>query len=265
MAVFPHTTIPTGESSSSNVNTLVDELLTPKLMLFREITIYDEEGTILPNGQGWRWTYGNWNPTFSLIYRKNNVVQTPGSFTPSYSDGLIHDTSISVGADGRPQDVAELTYRFDYFPIDVLEGMIDHAVDTVNTAAFGSPASYTVDTMPDYWNGVVSDIVFASCMERLILDFTLWRGRLIFALGPNEVEGGGADMVSQLETLKQNAEERAYRTLDNERFKNPPLVSPPTQTYYNSVRGVGGGAYSPHGIPGYGRLRGWRSNRIWGA
>jgi len=160
----------------------------------------------------------------------------------------------------------ELTYQFDYFPANILDGILRQAVDFVNTAAVGSPTDYTPDTMPSYWAGVVTDLSFAVCMERLMLDQTLWRQKVLYALGPNDFESGGGDIFSSLEALKQNAEERANITLNNERFKIGNYQSPPTQIYYNAIRGVGGGRlFGPHNSGFYGKLRGYRPNRIWGS
>jgi len=233
--------------------------------MFRQICIFDEQGTLTPDQGHWKWTYGNWNEAFEIVFRKNGKVLTSTGLV-DYQAGTIKDTSISIGADNRPRDVTELTYQFDYFPIAVLEGIIAQSIDFVNTAAFGPPTNYDINTMPEWWDGVVVDASFAVCMERLILDFTLWKGRLIFALGPNSVfDGDSGDIVGQLETLKTNAEDRVSKTIENERFKIGNHLSPPTQIYYDAVRGVGSGrTQGPRSGMPYGKLRGWKSNRIWG-
>ena len=69
------------------------------------------------------------------------------------------------------------------------------------------------------------------------------------------------NIMSQLETLKSNAEERANNAMQNEKFKTGNYLSPPTSIYYDSIRGAGG-SYGPHGIPFLtGRLRGWKPNK----
>ena len=75
-----------------------------------------------------------------------------------------------------------------------------------------------------------------------------------------EVEGGGGDIASQLETLKQNAESRADAAMDNEKFKSGNYLAPPTVYYFDAIRGMGG-SRGLHGIPFLtGRLRGWKPN-----
>ena len=249
-----------------NANTIIDQMLTPRLLAFRMLCIFDEQGTVTSDQAHWKWSYANWNPGFDLIVRKNGKVLKAGEYgLVDYNEGTIYDTTISLGADRRPRDVMELTYQFDYFPPSILLGIITQAIDFVNTAAVGPATDYNIDNMPDYWAGVVTDLSFAVCMERLLLDYTLWRGKVIFALGPNEFETGGGDIVSTLQILKSNAEERANKTLDNERFKIGNYESPPTQIYYNAIRGVGGGRLlGPNNSGFYGKLRGWRPNKIWG-
>jgi len=169
----------------------------------------------------------------------------------------------NVGPDNRPRDVVESTFQFDYFPIEVLEGFFNAAIEVINAGAFGPPSDYKICTAPppNYWDGVLVDLAFAMAMEKLLLDYDLWRHRLIFAIGPNEVEGGGGDIVGQLETLKSNAEERANKALDNELFKiGGHYLAPPTSFYYQAVRGYGGSS-GAHGIPfSTGRLKGWKPN-----
>ena len=90
-------------------------------------------------------------------------------------------------------------------------------------------------------------------MEKLILDYNLWKHRLVFAVGPSVLDGDAGDIVSQFETLKRNAEERAYKTLENEKFKTGNQISNPTAAYFSSIRGGGGRSN---------RLRGFKSNKF---
>jgi hypothetical protein len=193
-----------------------------------------------------------------------NGCQFPGYTITSYEKGEFQVGAVDIGTDGCPRDSVEATYQFDYFPVEVLEGFFNAAVEVVNTGAIGPPTNYKLDgsgtVPPDYWDGVLLDLAFAMAMEKLLLDYDLWKYRLVFAIGPNEVYGGGGDIVGQLETLKSNAESRAARTLENEKFKTGNYLSPPTSIYFQSIRGAG--TSSPHGIPFLtGRLRGWKPNR----
>lgn len=261
MAVFPGTYIPTGVASNATFNHLIDDLLTPRLMSFRQVCFYDEQATLDCDGETWHVNFGNWLSGAPIKARKNG---SPCSTMTDidYSYGTFKVGAVDVGADGRPRDVVEVNYMWDYFPVDILEGMYTAAVSIINMTAVGPPTSYTVSTAPTAWEGVMTDLVFAMCMEKLLLDYDLWKYRLVFAIGPNEVyEGGGGDIVAQLETLKSNAEERANRAMENEKFKTGNYLSPPTAIYYDAIRGFGG-SRSAHGIPFLtGRLRGWHPNR----
>jgi hypothetical protein len=261
MSVFPGTYIPTNVASTAKMNHLIDDLLTPRLMSFRQVCFYDEQATLDCDGITWHVNFGNWLQASPVKARKNGSP-CPTLTNVDYVYGTFEAGAVDVGLDGRPRDTVEVNYTWDYFPVAVLEGLYTAAVSIVNMTAVGPPTSYTIDTMPTAWEGVVTDLVFAMCMEKLLLDYDLWKYRLIFAIGPTDVYGGGGgDIAGQLETLKTNAEERANNAMQNEKFKTGNYLSPPTSIYYDSIRGYGG-SYGPHGIPFLtGRLRGWRPNR----
>ncbi len=261
MAVFPGTFIPKGGASTPRFNHLIDDLMTPRLLSFRQIHIYDEQAALKCDGVTWQVNWGNWLPTAPVKARKDGCpCPTLTNVDPVY--GTFQVGAVDTGLDGRPRDTVEVDYQWDYFPVAVLEGMYTSAISIVNMTAVGPPTSYTIETMPVNWEGVVTDVAFAMCMERLLLDYDLWRYRLVFSVGPTEVYGGGGgDITGQLETLKQNAENRADKAMDNEKFKTGNYLSPPTAIYYDSIRGYGGSS-GPHGIPYLsGRLRGWKPNR----
>jgi len=249
MAVFPGSYVLINASSSDRVNEIVDNLLTPRLLYFRQAYVNDEEIKLMPDGVTWKASYGNWNQDYTEVIRKNSEKLASGQYTiTSYPYGTLTLAVAPVAGDN-----VNASYNFDYFPVSVLEGYIKMVIDIINTGAVGPPTEYTIDNAPSYWNGVIADLVFAVCMERLITDYTLWYGRVIFAI-PGIEEAG--DIVSTLETLKQNAEERANMTMENEKFKVGNHLALPTAAYYAAVRGFGG--------VGYGRLRGIKINRWWG-
>jgi len=264
MSVFPGTYIPTGVASSAHMNHLIDELLTPRLASFRQICIYDELAVLCPDKSTWEGTFANWLEGFKFRFWKNNQEFDVSSLDSiDYLYGTFVFDPVDLGADGRTLDTMEISYAFDYFPVAVLEGLFKAAVQIVNSTAVGPPTNFKIGSnpeAPEYWDGVLVDLVFAMCMEKLLLDYDLWKYRLVFAIGPNEVyQGGGGDITGTLETLKQNAEQRAEQTLQNEKFKSGNYLAPPTAAYFASISGgVGGGI---HGIPFLsGRLRGWKPN-----
>jgi len=261
--VFPGTQVPIGLGSTPRFSYFIDELLTPRLLSFRMIHIYDEPSRLMPDKLNWGTTFGNWLPNAPLIIRKNGTVLTPDKIVNvDYVNGTYQTDSIDIGLDQRARDQLEATYIFDYFPVAIVEGLLKSAVSIVNMTAVGPPTSYTIDTAPSNWDGVIADIAFAMCMEKLLLDYDLWRYRLVFAISPSDLEsGGGGDVASQLTTLKQNAEDRANTAMQNEKFKTGNYLSPPTVFYYNAVRGMGTGR-GAHGIPFLGgRLHGWKPNK----
>ncbi len=262
MEVFQGTNIPINEDSSDNMNFIIDEYLTPRLMSFREICVYDEVATLLPDLLTWKTTYDAWLEGFNFIFRKNGKVLTDDEYTiTDYRKGCFELTDdLDIGGNGNTRDVVNVTYQFDYFPVPILKSFVLQAIDNTNSGAVGPPADFDVENMPDWWRGVVADMAFAMAIEKLILDYDLWKGRLIFAIGPGATyDGDGGDIISQLETLKNNAEQRASKTLDNEKFKVGNYLSPPTCAYWLGIQGYGGSRNSRTG----GKLRGHRRNRFY--
>lgn len=263
MAVFSGTYIPTGLGSNAKFSHLVDDLLTPRLMSFRQIHIHDEPCTLKPDRVTWFTVFGNWLVGERIIIRKGGMMLDMATQVTNidYVYGTFEAGTPDLDGQRVSRDVVEADYVFDYFPEAVLEGFITAAVSIINTTAVGPPTSYTVESAPTNWEGVIVDLAFAMAMEKLLLDYDLWRYRLVFAVGPNEVEGGGADIASQLTTLKQNAEQRAEKAMDNPKFKTGNYLSPPTTLYFSAIRGFGASS-GGHGVPFVtGRLRGWKANK----
>jgi len=265
MSVYPGTYVPTNVASTPKFSHFIDDLLAPRLMSFRQIFIHDEPAVLQTDKAYWKVTFGNWLQAAPLLVRKNGVLidASSGLAGIDYVDGKLQANPVDLGADGKPRDTVEITYVFDYFGTAVQEGMLTAAVSIVNMTAIGPPTSYTIENAPTNWEGVITDLAYAMCIEKLLLDYDLWRYRLVFAIGPNEMEGGsGADISNQLTTLKQNAEERANTAMQNEKFKTGNYLAPPTRYYYAAIRGMGGGIAGAHGIPFLGgKLNGWKPSK----
>jgi len=249
MAVFPGSYVPIGASSNARVNEIVDNMLTPHLLNFRQISVYDEQAKRV-SATVFKLTYPNWNDAFSVVVHLNELqIVTPASI--DYILGTV-----TLAAATTDLDRVTVTYNIDWFPVGVLAGFIYQAIDVINNSGVSSATNYTIADAPQNWDGVITDLVVAMCMEKLLLDYDLWYGRVIFAIGANELNEGGGDVVGAIETIKGNADERAKTALDNEKFKIGNLLAPPTQTYYAAVRGIG-----RTGAHNYGKLRGWKSNK----
>ncbi len=253
MSTFSGSYVQTGLSSNARINQIVDYMVTPRILAFRQVSVYNEAAELMPDGNTWNLTYGNWNPTYPTQVRKNGLLLSSTAFSADNNLGAVRLSGDPLTAG----DNVTVTYNFDYFPIDTLCGFIYVAIDTINNSGQTSAGTYTISDAPTNWDGTIADIAVAIAMERLMLDYDLWKGRLIFAI-PNIEEGG--DIISVLESIKRNAEERAYKSLDNEKFKWGNYLSAPTQNYYNAVRGYGRGGQHT-GTSNYGKLRGWRNTK----
>ena len=260
MAVFPGTYIEKDQASTTKMNHLIDDLLTPQIISFRQVFMHDEQATLDYDETNWRVTYGNILENAPLRVRKNGAPFTSVT-NIDYTNGTFQAGIPDVGADSRARDVILVDYAWDYFPVEVLEAYMTMAVSIINMTAVGPPTSYTVTSAPTEWEGIIVALALAKCMEKLLLDYTLWRYRLIYAIGPDGVYQGGGDIVGMIETLKSNAEEIANNAMQNEKFKVGNYLSKPTGIYYDAVHAGGIGA-GHHGIHTTGKLRGLHINHI---
>ncbi len=254
MATLTGSYVTINASPNTRINYIVDNMMTPRLLSFRQVTVYDELATKV-SSTVWKLTYPNWNSTFPFIYTLNGQQILASAVTPDYILGTV-----TMGSAINDGDVFNVTYNIDWFPIVVLTGFIYQALDIINNSGTNSaPTSYDLSDAPQQWDGVIADLAFSMAMEKLMLDYDLWYGRVVFAIGANEMnEGGGGDVISQIESLKQNAEERANISLNNEKFKLGNILAAPTSVYYAAVRG-----FSRTGVHGgwYGKTRGWKPSR----
>ena len=259
METIPGTYIPKIDSGNAKINTLVNVLIFPTIMEFEQIIINHETGTIL-NDRLLRFTYSNWNESYPVEVFLNGGRKLLSSelFSVDHEMGKIN-----LNFDLTPGDSLQATYCFNYFPYAVLEGFIHRAVVVTNTAGTGATLNYTIENIPDGWLGILADLVVSMCMEKLILEYDLWKGRLIFAISQNGFYDGGDSIVSQLETVKHNAEERAYMSLNNPKLRAPILLAGPTEHYYEALL-LGSTARYKNGSISYGPLRGAKFNRLVG-
>lgn len=253
MATFPGSYVPINAHSNEHINTIIDNMLTPRLLSFRQITIHDEQA-VYCGSNSWKISYPNLNEAYNIRITLNGRLLDNTTEILSI-DYILGEIVLNiVYTDG---DIVEVTYNIDWFSVGILAGFIYQTIDIINNSGqAASPTLYTIDNAPQNWYGVIADLSFAMAMEKLLLDYDLWYGKLIFSIGSDELYSGGGDIVGQLETLKANAEERAKISLDNEKFKIQNYLSRPTGIYYAAIHG-GRGGYCH-----YGKLRGWKNNRI---
>ena len=156
------------------------------------------------------------------------------------------------------------TYNFDYFPSHVLYGFLKRAVSQINAGPVGTMSQYTLETCPEYWNGLIADYAYTYCLDKLILQYDIWKGRLVFAIGPQGLADGNDNIISQLESQRNAAWDRINITINNPKFKAKEALAYPTQYYIDGISPMGRyPGLSGRGITG-GKLRGLRINRMGG-
>lgn len=259
MATITGTYTEEANTGSARVDKLINVMVQPTIAEYRQIIIHYETAT-LAGKNSCRFTYQNWNQAYPVeLFLNGGAIPIDSSqYSVDYEMGRM-----TLNFDLTPGDSIMATYCFDYFPVHVLQGYIEKAVVVLNTAGSSMPTAYTYETLPEGWLGIVADLVVAMCMERLILDYDIWKGRLIFAISNNGIYEGGADIVGQLETIKHNCEERAYKSIDNEKLRVGGYLAKPTQYYYEALL-TGSAARYKNGNMSYGPLRGAKFNKLWG-
>lgn len=253
------------EISSGNavIDGIINKMVLPHIWFFCEIQTYYEVGARQRDG-AYKFSYGNWNESFEpeVFLNGSSMQLDPSQYEIDYDKGIIHPKFQPA-----PGDNIMCSYNFSWFNDDTLASYVSRSVGTINYAGNGAVTNYTVDTLPEAFYGISADLCVAMCCEHLILAQTMWAGKLIFAISGSDLyNGGGGDIGSQLESMKRNAEDRAYKALDNEKMRAPHKVTKPTPAYWRAVTMGTGIRPGPHGqvSPGYGKVKGWKINKMTG-
>ena len=248
-------------SGSTAIDTIVNELVYPEMWMFCEIMVHYE--TAQRGGDGnFHFTYHHWNRAWHpQVFLNGSDIQLDGSlYEVNYVDGYIRPLwNVS------PADNLMCTYNFTWFKPETLISFVKRSMGSINFRGSGQVTNYTVDTLPESWYGISADLVVAMMCEHLILSQTVWYGRVWLAISANDLyNGGGSDIASNLESMKRNAEDRAYAALDNENMRAPAYLSKPTPAYWRAVTMGNGIRPGPHGQVGYGKQKGIKYNRMVG-
>ena len=259
MSTISGTYIEEINSGNERVDLIINELTLPTLEEYEQIMINYEVGTII-NKNEVRFTYQNWQESFPAEVYLNNGRQP----IDENNYNIDHEMGkITFEIDLETGDEVMATYCFNYFPYHVLLGFIKSSIGIYNSSGQGQTTSYTIENIPEEHLGIISNLVIAKCMEKLILEYDLWKGRLIFAISNNGIYDGSDSIVSQLESVRNAAEEQANRALDNTKLRAPNRLARPTDHYYEALL-AGSSARYKNGSPSYGPLRGAKFNRLMG-
>ena len=253
-------TFETNDKETQACNTIINHYVVPAISVFCQIPVYYEVGNRQIDGS-YQFTYGNWRTSIMpQVYLNGNDQQlNPTNYEIDYGNGIIKPKFQT-----QPNDNIMCTYQFSWFTTDMLASYVIRSLATINYAGNGAVANYTLKDLPQGWYGISADLVIAMCMENLILSYTMWVGKLIFSISANQLFDGSDNIVSQLETIKHNCEDRAYKAIDNPRLRAAYAISNPTPAYWRSISIGNGVRLSPHGTRNSTKLRGMRFNRLTG-
>lgn len=242
------------------VDTIINDMVMPTIHMFCEIPVYYEAGARRRDGS-YKFSYSNWNSQFTpeVFLNGNDIQLTINQYDVNYKEGLIIPKFEST-----PGDNLICSYNFSWFTNESLKGFIERSLATVNYSGQGATTEYTTSDFPKGWYGISADLVIAMCMENLILSYTMWAGKLIFSISANQMYDGSDSIVSQLETIKHNCEDRAYKAIDNPQLRANYAIAYPTAKYYRAISIGNGVRLGPHGQTGYGKTRGIKYNKMIG-
>lgn len=258
---YPATKIKLNQiKDNQKANFVIDKLLTPSIVQYRQIRIHHELAVRL-SATKYKVTYANLlDDNIQIFMNRGKIPLDPSEYSIDLTTGTI-----TFNFATHNHDAFEVTYSFDYFPSHILYGFLERAVSEINVGPVGTPTSYTFDTAPAYYNGLIANYAYVFCLDKLILDYDIWKGRLIFALPPSALADGSGDIISQLESLRGNAWERINISLNNAKLKAPQHLAYPTPAYFSGISPLG--RYSGQSGRNFngGKLRGLKINRYGGS
>lgn len=247
-------------TGNDKIDSIINNMVYPAISMFCEIPVYYETGARMADGN-YKFSYPRWNPAFlpEVFLNGSDTQLGDEQYEVDFDAGII-----TPQFESETGDNVLCTYNFSWFTPSMLSGFITRSISTLNYAGNGATTSYTIDNLPeDFW-GITTDLVIAMSMENLILGYTMWVGKLIFSISPNGLYDGNDSVVAQLETIKRNCEERAYKAIENPQFRAPHRTIGPTAAYWRSVTMGNGVRIGPHGQTGYGKTKGIVYNKLVG-
>lgn len=250
----------TNDAETKACNTIINHFVVPAISVFCQIPVYYEVGQRQLNGN-YQFTYGNWRPSVipEVFLNGNDNQLNPSNYEIDYCNGIVRPKFQTQSGDNLM-----CSYNFSWFTTDMLTSYVIRSLSTINYAGNGATTNYTLKDLPQGFYGISADLVIAMCMENLILSYTMWVGKLIFAISANQLFDGSDNIISQLETIKHNCEDRAYKAIENPQMRAAYTTVGPTPAYWRSISIGNGVRMSPHGTRNSTKLRGMKFNRITG-
>lgn len=257
---FPATYVKLKQLQSERQNNIIDNYLTPSIIEYRQITIHHQVAARI-YGNEFKLSYQNWNDNEIYVFLNNNPIRLDSDM---YSVDRQYG-KIFLNFECTAADNIMCTYNFDYFPSHVLHGFLQRAVSQINAGPVGTMSNYTLQNCPQYWDGLIADYAYTYCLDRLILDYDIWKGKLIFSISPQGLADGSDNIISQLQSQRSSAWQRINITINNPKFKAKQALAYPTQHYIDGISPFGRyPGMSGNGVTG-GRFRGLVINRFGGS
>lgn len=168
---------------------LITQRLTPRIRFFQSLEAFNHTGRHISSTVV-QFPYENWLSTPAAVYRKNGTIVTPASTDLTLGTATI--SSLDAG------DEITADYSFQYFTTDDLEDFFDLALSKLNNTPPASAFTYG-DYSTDFEDFLTS-YAYLLCIERILLDMSTWKARLIWA----DPQSTASNLLSVLSSTKSD-------------------------------------------------------------
>lgn len=154
---------------------IINNFILPSLGFVQKIPLHNEVGVVAKDRRVVRFIYGHWLDSFPIIVRRNRTI-----FLTEGTDYTVDEVvgEIALTQDLAPGDEIDIDYYFQYFTNQELVDFLELTLRDLNSR---KPATaFTMENAPLEWDGALVTGVMIKCIERMMLDFNLWRPYLIW-------------------------------------------------------------------------------------
>lgn len=154
---------------------IINNFILPSLGFVQKIPLHNEVGVVDKDRRTIRFIYTNWLTTMPIIIRKNRA--TILTETTDYTVDAL-DGEILLTQDLAAGDEIEADYYFQYFLNQEIVDLLELTLRDLNSR---KPATaFIMSNAPLEWDGALVTGTMMKLIERLLLDFNLWRPHLIW-------------------------------------------------------------------------------------
>lgn len=183
------------------------------------IPVYNEVARRNKNRDVFQFTWPRWNLANHIIKLNNEPIED--GYTINLDTGTV-----TFAAPLHPTDKVSASYNFRFFSNMDMLGFISDAIDQINIEP--PQSSYTVNTFPTQFVGVMLHGAAKNAIQRLLFCLTMQEPQTIFG-GPEAAKNA----ISTFQSLKENHEKEFAADKKTLKTKGPyPKISAIVQPEY---------------------------------